>query len=369
MMLFTMLRPEPLRYASRAVAVAGVILLLAGCTPAASSTADPTSAPATESPVVDAVTPSSRVPLSCDQLATEAAITTAVGEPIGQVSAISVDYIPGLAPYATLQYGQLDCAWSPVPMNYNESPPLVTISVVPEVPTSYWTETVAMMAGTEVTQGGFAGDSYTSCTANADVNSCRLDTLVNGYWLAVNVKTWAGGVTAQSTHELFASAAAAVETAGVAGAAWVSPSDTGATGTINTAKAAMALGASIETAHCGPTAQMREHWVAQAESGFTSCTYATTGMPDGADAFVTVNYLPGGAWALPEVTAGLGGHTTAVTGLGAGAFSTPGGPGASTIVFARGSDLVSVFSTGSTLVDLTPELMLSITTAMATALP
>jgi len=370
MALSNLERPSMKRFAPLVVAAAALVSLLSGCAPDASASPDdspkPTASSDAETPIV-ASTPTSRVPLRCDQLASSSAVASAVGQPIGVVSPISVDLVPTLEPYASVQHGDLECAWSPTPLTYNVTPPIVSILVVPEVTAAQWSDVVGRLG--DATEGGFAGDSHSSCTSDGDISECRLDTLVNGYWLGVSATAFDGGATAESTAELFRAAASAVESAATATSVWILPSDAGTSGTIDTSLASAALGATVEQIDCDPTTEAQKHWVATAATGYTACTYSANGIDGGADAFVTVYFLPGGAWALQGATTALGAQATPATGVGDGALSVADGPGASTTMFARGSDLVAVHSNGSGEIELTPQILTSIPVAVAGALP
>jgi hypothetical protein len=357
-------------FASLVVVAIATVGLVSGCAPATSALPDDLPRPTADAGVethVAATAPTSRVPLRCDQLASSAAVATAAGQPLEVVDPIAVDYIPALTPYVSIQHGDLECAWSQGPLTYNGNPPIVSILVVPEVSAALWGEIVAELG--DSADGLFAGDSHSSCTTNGDISECRLDTLANGYWLSVTVTAFDGGATAESTSQLFELAASAVQSAPTARPAWPVPDDAGLTGTIDTALASASLHATVRRADCSPTPEAHEHWVAITAAGYTACTYSTTGSTGGAEAFITVYYLPGGAWAMPNAITALGAQATAVSGLGEGAFSVPDGPGASTTIFARGGDLVSVHSNSASDVELTPQIMTSIATAVAGSLP
>ena len=356
-----------MRRALTTIAVASALLALAGCAATPPAAVAPTPTAAHEDPTVPPVSdPAPRVPLVCDQLASAPTVQAVAGTVLAPVSPVAQSDPPTIAPLASLQYGQLDCAWSREPsLTYNQSPPLITISVVPEVPSSYWAETLTMSQG--VTDGTFPGDSIVQCTAS----QCRLDILVNGYWMSATVALDTE-VTLETATPLFSAAVEAVATAAAPGARWTAPTSgarAGGAGPVDQAAVAATLGATMDGVICGPTAQAQEHWVAQAESGYAHCVYSLTGLPGHETAYVDIEYLPGGAWGFDATAAIMNPAITALPQLGVEAFSAPSGPDTTSILFIRGGDLVlvSVYPFEGT--EPSPATAASIAEAIAPALP
>jgi hypothetical protein len=350
---------------ARAVGCAALLVVLAGCSPSPGngpSAATPTATATAEAPEQ----PTSRVAIECDELVPLEVVSAAAGEEVAAVDPVPESDQASLAEFAAEQYGQLDCAWSVGPLGYNAVLPVVTASVVPEVPASYWDEYTAQLGETATAQDTFPGDAYTTCVTADEASGCRLDALIDGYWLAVQVSTEGAEVDIESVTSAFMAAATSVASTGDAPEAW--PAYVGGPrpeGVLDEPAVAAALGATVERTGCGRPAGQEEHTVAFAETGYGSCTYEILGLPDGQSAFVSVDVLPGGSWALEPLREVFTGAVTPLPEAGPDAYTTPYGADTTSAVLLRDDDLMLVSIRPSDTVELTPATITAIATAIA----
>jgi hypothetical protein len=350
---------------ARMLGCAALVAMLAAC-----GTTGPTQPAVTEPDdmaTAEAPTrPTVRVPIACDELIPLDTAVAAAGADVEVVEAAVASDQADLAALAAEQYGQLDCAWSVAPLSYISTDPVVTASVVPTVPESYWSEYTAQLGATTTAQETFPGEAYTTCFTTDETTGCRLDALIGDYWLAVQVSVADAALDLDDVTAAFMAAATAVSGAGDAPESWPAyapgPRPEGA---IDESAAAASLGATVERTGCGRPADQLEHTVAFAETGYGSCTYEVSGLADGQTAFVSVDVLPGGRWALAPLRETFTGEITPVAGAGADAYTSPAGEETTSAVLMRGDDLVlaSIWSSGA--VALTPETVAAIATALA----
>jgi hypothetical protein len=353
--------------ALRAVGCASLLVVLAGCapTPSAEPSATP-AAPVTAAPPEEPDEPSVRVPVACDELIPLDDVSAAAGADVEPVSPVVASDQASLAAFAAEQYGQLDCAWSVGELSYDSAGPVVTASVVPGVPASYWDDYTAQLSEATTPQKGFPGESYSTCFASEGSSGCRLDSLIGDYWLSVQVSTASAEVDNESVAAVFLAAANTVAGARPAPDAWPAyASGPRPEGVVDEAAVSAALGATVERAGCGRPAGQLEHTVAFAETGYGTCSYEITGLPDGQSAFVSIDVLPGGAWAFEALRATFTGEVTPLPDAGAGAYTTSGGLDTVNAVRLRDDDIVLLGIWPSGEVPLAPATIASIVTAVA----
>lgn len=344
------------------------VLTLGACAPAqitlpggsgtgSPSTSASTAPTATPTPTAVAVAPPEvRVPLTCEQIAPAAQVTSVLGAP---ESLNTTDQTKGdpwlvsdLDPYAYVQDGARVCNYS--------TPAAADLTfyrayIMPDASLSLWNPYFAQLdvpSKFNIQPSPFGAKSVLTCENDYHIFDCDLEMLVGSTWISLygySDEYPAGTIAATKAKflPLFTTAVNAVKAATIAEPAWTDPAATTVNITSDPASIRPALHASIG------------HPATFEETGYGPAIQEATDdalIPVHYDWFnggvtnydLTVEVLPGGSWAWAAISAAASAkpNYTAITGLGDEAFSYKVVGGANpyeyAIVVSKGHNLFSV---------------------------
>ena len=255
-----------------------IVLMLAGCAPAA-----PEAAP-TDTPVVSP-TPSataqgdpwSTLPLACADLLSEAEAQALTGAPVTLKEDES--FVDNLRSMALRQVGALSCTWGGEELTDNSYNQTVDLTVLPDADAAFDEGVWQVDDGAIVYPEGSTTSEYLCQPLYDGIAYCTANVLLNGYWAQAWVQ--ADNQTEESITSGMRSLVDTLTTRmGAAGAprpAWVSPEG------------------SLTGAYCGRPVDVgpppvRAMAVGFVRSGALACT-----SPNGAEVII----LPAGAWGVP----------------------------------------------------------------------
>ncbi len=260
--------------------VAVVVLLLAGCapaatpgeTPAASPTASPTAEPQSD--------PQPILPLTCDGLLSDSEASEVVQYGVS----LKVDAETIYRPYqvGAHQVGATLCWWGAENKTDNNWDQHVQVTILPGADQDWQSGVWQVDDGAIVYPDGSTTSEYLCSQVLDYYSKCIANLLVNGYWAQVDVQSIgiSDGRTAESAAasmrtvlDLFAARIAA---AAEPRAAWVEPAG------------------SLKGSYCtesAPAILTHAMYVAATRAGYVTCS--TEGW--------NVAVQPGGAWAIPHL--------------------------------------------------------------------
>ncbi|HEY2643246.1 MAG TPA: hypothetical protein VGI56_05810 [Galbitalea sp.] len=271
---------------------------------AASMTATPTPTPTPLAP------PAARFPLTCDQLAPAATITSLLGA--GAIPGNPVTGDTGgidLAEFSLVQDGGIWCAWTNNATKDLLDTTHLSIHIVPDVTAATWAQFTPLEDGLVTTD--FPGDSFTECEgSNHTPAYCSVNTLIGTTWVAIEASVeglHTSGTAASLAHfkPEFSHVISAVQSATETQPAWSdpkAPAPKACTSTLTaTQLAALLPGAKVQGGYGAPDAQAGVVWGPNPSTKMSSCEWDL--VKGGSDNFVDVELLPSGVWAWPQLSA------------------------------------------------------------------
>jgi hypothetical protein len=362
--------PNPRRLAGLSLAAAAALIVLAACAPAiqvrgsgthhgASSTA-PTataSAPATAKPIALAP-PKIRVPLTCNQIAPAAQVTSVLAAPevlSNQEPTKGNDWLASdLEPYGYVQDGALVCQYETAA---SSDLTFYRAYVMPDASQALWAPYFAMQSAPSsftISPSPFGAKSYLICEGSYHELDCDLEDMIGSTWVSLYGYSDDGPVltVAQAAARftpLFTTAVNAIKNATIAEPAWTDPAATA----VNLSTDYTSLDAALSTA-IGQTVTIQSYEYGPEISESTDDALIPVRFDDYTDYIgstdnLNIKVLPGGAWAWAAVTAAASAdpNYAAISGLGDKAISFSmngqnGNPYQVAVVVAKGHNLFSV---------------------------
>ena len=356
---------KPRRFVLVSLVAVAALLALAACAPAAHipgsgghATAAPGSSPspsATAKPVAVAP-PKIRVPLTCEQLAPAAQVTSVLGAP---ETLNTTDQLKGepwqpfdLEPYAWVQDGARVCNYSTASTS---DLTFYRAYVMPDASLALWTPYLTQLSAPSsfnVVPSPYGANSNLNCEYGYHTLDCDLEILVGSTWVSLygfSDEYPASTVAAAAAKfaPLFNTAVAAVKAATIAEPLWTDPAAT----TVGLSSDVDSLDAELSTALGSAVSnQSYDYGPAIAESTDDAVIPVHLGYyQDGVGNYaLNIQVLPQGAWAWSAITTAAASEPalTTLSGLGdkAISFNVTGGlnPYESVIVVAKGHNLFSV---------------------------
>ena len=354
---------KPRRLALLSLVAATALLALAACAPASHlpghgvhRTATPGST-ASPSPTAVAVAPPRiRVPLTCEQIAPAAQVSSVLGAP---ETLNTTDQFKGqawqpfdLEPYAWVQDGARVC-------NYSTSSPsdltFFRAYVMPDASLALWTPFLAQQSAPSsfnIVPSPYGANSNLNCEYGYHTLDCDLEILIGSTWLSLygfSDEYPASTVAAAAAKfaPLFSTAVAAVKSATIAEPLWTDPAST----TVGLSSDVDSLDAALTTALGSPVSnQSYDYGPTIGESTDAAVIPVHLGYyQDGVGNYaLNIQVLPQGAWAWSAITAAAASEPglSTVTGLGdkAISFNVTGGPTPyeSVIIVSKGHNVFSI---------------------------
>jgi hypothetical protein len=352
---------KPRRIALLPLVVATALLALSACAPAThvpghgvhrtpASSAPPSATPVALAP------PTIRVPLTCEQIAPAAQVTSVLGAP---ESVNTTDQAKGVAwapfdlePYAYVQDGARVCNYSTTGAS---DLTFYRAYVMPDASLALWTPYLAQLAAPSsfnITPSPYGANSNLNCEYGYHTLDCDLEILIGSTWVSLygySDEYPASTVAAAAAKfaPLFNTAVAAVKTATIAEPLWTDPAATPVSITSDYGALATALSTAL-----GSPVQTQDYEFGPAIEEATDDSVIPVHLgyyQDSVDNDVlNIQVLPQGAWAWAAIKAAAAsepGYAT-VAGLGdkAISFNVTGGavPYESVIVVIKGHNLFSV---------------------------
>lgn len=290
-----------------------LVVLLAGCTPTAvpPTIETPTPTPSESAPASGQPLPT--LPLTCADLFTASTASAAVGQQVQPQDATTL--LNDSSSIAARQAGMLDCAWDPAgDWRWKH---VLSLSVLGDADEEF----AARVGGEDQDGCYFVDEAQSYCLSNV---------LIDGYWVALSSVSVGSseGRTQEAADAAWATAvsslSAAVSSADAPRAAWVPPTGTFTGAVCN----------DLEPAQVWPITSVQE--AAARRVALPTCA---TG--DG----WTIQVIPGGAWALPDMAATLPQSAYEI-----GAWQGFAVPGADTALWACGDGCHALASIGGSTV-------------------
>ena len=342
-----------LSQAIAAALLAGALVSLSACAPA---TPTPTTTPtqvaaaptATPTPTVAALAPPTvRLPLTCDQVAPQAQLTTALGTPVKS----GAEFVTSdLEPYAFQQDGALYCYFVGTTAGSETEYELLAM---PDVSSARWAADKAALQDGVSQPSPFGANSYLNCESSPNDLKCNLDMLIGTTWLSI--QDFSDAVATSLTlsqalsrfKPLLQSAVSAVKSATVAEPLWSDPNASAVNipgDQVAFDKAiSTAIGAKFSTQVYAPDIDA----IGTESEAEYPVDFQFFGGGAGNDG-ITIGVLPQGAWAWSEIqgeASSLAGDASAA-GIGDQAVTysapTPDEPYQSVIVATKGDNLFTI---------------------------
>ncbi|MDQ1546531.1 MAG: hypothetical protein QOH69_1435 [Actinomycetota bacterium] len=354
---------KPRRLVLLSLVAATALLALTACAPAShlpghgvhrTSTPGSTASP---SPTAVAVAPPKvRIPLTCEQIAPAAQVTSVLGAP---ETLNTTDQLKGqawqpfdLEPYAWVQDGARVCNYS------TASPSDLTFFrayVMPDASLALWTPFLAQQSAPSsfnIVPSPYGANSNLNCEYGYHTLDCDLEILIGSTWLSLygfSDEYPASTVAAAAAKfaPLFSTAVAAVKTATIAEPLWTDP----AASTVGLSSDVDSLDAALTTALGSPVSnQSYDYGPTIGESTDAAVIPVHLGYyQDGVGNYaLNIQVLPQGDWAWSAIAAAAASEPglATVTGLGdkAISFNVTGGPTPyeSVIIVSKGHNVFSI---------------------------
>jgi len=300
--------------------------------------------------------PKVRVPLTCEQLAPAAQVSTALGAP---ETLNTTDQDKGnpwqpfdLEPYAYIQDGARVC-------NYSTANPsdlsFFRAYVMPDATAALWDPYFAQISAPSsfnITPSPFGAESNLNCQSMYHILSCELNILIGSTWVDLfgNSDEYPASTNAAAEAKfmpVFSTAVAAVKASTIAEPLWKDPAAT----SVGVSSDYAALDASLTTALGSPVqTQSYEYGPTVEEPTDDSVIPVHFGYYGDSvnNDVLNIQVLPQGSWAWSAILAAAASEPgyTAVSGLGdkAVSFSVTGGesPSEVAVVVIKGHNLFTV---------------------------
>jgi hypothetical protein len=341
---------------SQGFAVALLAVVLVGVTACAPATPIPTTTPSpvaaaptvAPTPAAVALTPPAvRLPLTCDQVAPQAQLTSALGTPVQS----GAEFVTSdLEPYAFQQDGALYCYFVATKAGSETEYELLAM---PDIAPARWAADKAALQEGVSQPSPFGANSYLNCESSPKDLKCNLDMLIGTTWLSI--QDFSDAVPTSLTlaqalarfKPLLQSAVSEVQGATVSEPLWSDP-DASA---VNIPGDQVAFDKAISTA-IGFTFSTEVYAPDIDAIGTESeaeypVNFQFFGGGVGSDT-VTIGVLPQGGWAWSDIqskASSLAGYAS-TAGIGDQAFSysdpTPDEPYQSVIVATKGDNLFTI---------------------------
>ena len=354
---------NPRRFVLLSLVAATALLALSACAPAAHvrghgghATGTPSATPSATPTPVAVAPPKIRVPLTCEQIAPAAKVTSVLGAP---ETLNTTDQAKGqawqpfdLEPYAWVQDGARVC-------NYSTAAPsdltFFRAYVMPDASLALWTPFLAQQSAPSsfnIVPSPYGANSNLNCEYGYHTLDCDLEILIGSTWVSLygfSDEYPASTVAAAAAKfaPLFATAVAAVKTATIAEPLWTDPAATTVSvgsdvDSLDTAlSAAVGSPVSNQSYDFGPTiGEATDDAVIPVHLGY---------YQDGVGNYaLNIQVLPQGSWTWSAITAAAASEPglATVSGLGdkAISFNVTGGatPYESVVVVSKGHNVFSV---------------------------
>ena len=270
----------------------------------ASVTATPTPTP------TPLAAPTARFPVTCDQLAPAATVTSLLGA--GAIPGNPVTGDTGgidLAEFSLVQDGGIWCAWTNNATKDLLDTTHLSIHIVPDVTPATWGQFKPLEQGLVTTD--FSGDSFTDCEgSNHTPAYCSVNTLIGTTWIAIEASveglhTSGAGASLAHFKPEFTHVISEIQSATETQPAWSdpkAPTPKACTSTLTaTQLTGLLAGAKVQGGYGAPDGQAGVVWGPNPSTKMSSCEWDL--VKGGADNFVDIELLPSGLWAWPQLSA------------------------------------------------------------------
>ncbi|HEY2643245.1 MAG TPA: hypothetical protein VGI56_05805 [Galbitalea sp.] len=333
--------------------LAAVVLGLSACAPATPTpTTTPTTAAAapsvTPTPSAAALTPPSvRLPLTCDQVAPQAQLTSALGTPVQS----GAEFVTSdLEPYAFQQDGALYCYFVATKAGSETEYELLAM---PDIAPARWAADKAALQEGVSQPSPFGANSYLNCESSPKDLKCNLDMLIGTTWLSI--QNFSDAVPTSLTlgqalarfKPLLQSAVSAVQGATVAEPLWADPNASAVNIPADQVAFDKAISTSIGAKFSTQVYAPDIDAIGTESEAEYPVAFQFFGGAAGNDT-VTIGVLPQGGWAWSDIqskASSLAGYAS-IAGIGDQAFSysdpTPDEMYKSVIVATKGDNLFTI---------------------------